>query len=242
MLNMSKKKIAGLLVGGMLLVGSVANASFADSDTQTTKEQTKDQYFQEFISDFAKNLKVDEDQVTQALEATKKQMLQNAVQQGKITQEQADKIAAKKDFFFMGNFDHAKRHKVDLTQNPNFLNAAASALGINADDLKSKLQSGTKLEQIITEQGMTMEEFRQKMPKIKGDITQNTDFLNAAATALEMTADELKSELQSGKKLEQIITEKGKTMEEFRQKMPVQEHMKKYNPGSSSTGSTSTNS
>ncbi|AEG59773.1 hypothetical protein Desru_1508 [Desulforamulus ruminis DSM 2154] len=53
----------------------------------------------------------------------------------------------------------------DLTQDTTFLTNAASALGITADELKSAFESGKKLDQIITDQGMTMEQFRQKMPE-----------------------------------------------------------------------------
>lgn len=53
----------------------------------------------------------------------------------------------------------------DITQDTTFLNDAASILGITADTLKSELQSGKTLDQIIADHGMTMDQFRQKMPK-----------------------------------------------------------------------------
>ena len=166
MLELGKKKIASLVIGGMLLVGSVTGVAFADSKAQTTPSQAKGQYFQEFISDFATNLGVSQDKVTTALEATKKQMLQEAVQQGKLTQAQADKMATQKGCgFAMGGFNHSKNAKGDMTKNLTFLNNAASALGITADELKTELQSGKKLQQIVTDKGMTMEQFRQKMPQ-----------------------------------------------------------------------------
>jgi len=159
------KKITGFAIGGMLLAGSIAGVAFADANTQSTPAQFKNQYYQEFLSDFAKNLGVSQDQVTAALEATKKQMLQEAVQQGKITQEQADKMSAAKGFgFFMGGFHHDRKYKGDITKNTNSLNNAAGILGITADELKLELQSGKKLDQIITDHGMTMDQFRQKMP------------------------------------------------------------------------------
>lgn len=163
------KKLTGLALGGMLLAGSVAGVALADSSSkaQSTPDQQKDQYYQEFVSDFATNLGVSEDQVTAALEATKKQMVQEAVQQGKITQTQADKVLSQKGFGFGLGFGMGgpKHERGDITQNTQFLSDAASALGITADALKSELQSGKKLDQIITDHGMTMDQFRQKMPK-----------------------------------------------------------------------------
>ncbi|WP_073237044.1 Fis family transcriptional regulator [Desulforamulus putei] len=159
------KKISSLAIGGMLLAGSVAGVAFADANTQSTPDQSRDQFYQEFISDFAKNLGVSEDQVTAALEATKKQMVQEAVQQGKMTQTQADEILAQKGFGFGFGMGGPRHGRGDITQDTNFLNDAAGALGITPDALKSELQSGKKLDQIVTEHGMTMEQFRQKMPK-----------------------------------------------------------------------------
>ncbi len=232
------KKITGLALGGMLLAGSITGYAFADLSTQSTQTQPKNDYYQEFVSDFATNLGVSQDQVTAALEATKKQMLQEAVQQGKITQDQVDKISSNKGFVFgMPSFKHGDRG--DITQNPQYLNDAATALGMTADELKSELQSGKTMDQIVTAQGMTMDQFRQKMPQRqhkKGDITQNPQYLNNAATALGMTADELKSELQSGKTMDQIVTAQGMTMDQFRQKMPQRQHVKK-----DSTTSTTSN-
>ncbi|CCO08155.1 Fis family transcriptional regulator [Desulforamulus hydrothermalis] len=159
------KKITGLAVGGMLLAGAVTGVAFADSNAKTTPEQSREQFYQEFIADFAQNLGVSEDKVTAALEATKKQMIQEAVQQGKITQEQANVMLSQKGFGFGFHFGGPRHDKGDLTQNDNFLKDAAGVLGITADQLKSELQAGKKLQQIITDHGLTMEQFRQKMPK-----------------------------------------------------------------------------
>jgi len=159
------KKITGLAVGGMLLAGSIAGVAFADSNTQSIPDQSKNQFYQEFISDFATNLGVSEDRVTAALEATKKQMVQEAVQQGKITQAQADEILAQKGFGFEFGMGGPRHDRGDITQDTNFLNDAASALGMTVDALKFELQSGKKLDQIIADHGMTMEQFRQKMPR-----------------------------------------------------------------------------
>lgn len=177
------KKIAGLAVGGMLLAGSIAGVALADSNTESTPDQSKDQFYQEFISDFAANLGVSADQVTAALEATKKQMVQEAVQQGKITQTQADEILAQKGFGFgFGMGDH-RQNRGDITQNAGFLNDAAGVLGISADELKSELQSGKKLDQIITDHGMTMDQFRQKMPKPQRPLMNDKGGNNTDASA-----------------------------------------------------------
>ncbi|AEG61205.1 hypothetical protein [Desulforamulus ruminis] len=163
------KKMTGLALGGMLLAGSIAGSAFADTNAQGTPDQSRDEYYKEFISEFAANLGVGEDQVTAALEATKEQMVQEQLEQGKITQEQADKILAQEGFGFglgMGRpAGPGGEGKGDMTQNTNFLNEAAAALGMTTDELKAEMESGKTLDEIATEKGITMDQLRQKMPK-----------------------------------------------------------------------------
>ncbi|OPX90151.1 hypothetical protein [Pelotomaculum sp. PtaB.Bin117] len=53
------------------------------------------------------------------------------------------------------------------------LNDAASLLNMTTDNIKSEMQSGKTIEQIVTEHGMTMEQFDEKMlAKRKADIAQ----------------------------------------------------------------------
>lgn len=166
MFETRKSKIATLVIGGMLLVGSVG-AAFADTATTTTTGTTSsgNSMAQEFLSDFATNLGVSQDKVTAALQATKQQMVQEAVQQGKITQDQATKILANKGFGlgFMGS-GH-KKGNFDITKNPTMLSNTAAALGLTVTQLQSDLQSGQTLQQIATAQGMTMQQLWQKMPR-----------------------------------------------------------------------------
>jgi len=118
-----------------------------------------------------------------------------------------------------------------------FLTDAASVLGLSYDELVSQLESGKDLDTIVTEQGLTVEDFRQQMDELnpnKGQTgsIQNTpppppppggseQFLTDAASVLGLSTDELKTLLQSGKDLETIITEQGLTTEDFQQQMSV---------------------
>lgn len=181
------KKITGLALGSMLLAGSMVGTAFADSTTSTTQattDQTGNQYYQEFISDFASNLGVTEDQVTAALTATKKELAAAAVQQGTMTQAQADQMINQQGFgFLMGGPGGGQGHG-DLTQNTTFLTDAASVLGITADQLKADLQAGQTLEDIVTAQGLTMDQFRAKMPQPQQQAGNNagTTTNNGSAT------------------------------------------------------------
>ncbi|BAF60118.1 MAG: DUF2680 domain-containing protein [Pelotomaculum sp.] len=162
-----KWRIGAILLAAVVFAGAVAGIALADPG-QSQNAVFNDLY-QSFVSKLAANLGLEQDKVTAALEATKKQMLDEAVQQGKITQEQADKIASGKGFG-LGMF--GPRHgKGDFTgkgfygRGPN-LEDAASILGMTVDQLKTELQS-KKMSQIITEKGMTMDQFHQKMMELK---------------------------------------------------------------------------
>ena len=163
----SKKwRIGSVLLAVVILAGTVSGIAFANSD-QTNKPDLRAVY-QSFVSKFAANLGVGEDKVTEALDATKKQMLDEAVQQGKLTQEQADKIAANKDFGFGGlGFKHVRDHNF-MGKGRN-LDDMANVLGITADQLKTDLQSGKKIQDIVTEHGLTMNQFQQKMQELRKD-------------------------------------------------------------------------
>lgn len=159
-------RIGAILLAMVIVVGAVAGVAFANSDQPNSPAVGN--LYQSFVSKLAANLGVGQDQVTAALDTTKKQMLDEAVQQGKITQAQADKIAARKDFGFGGfGFGHGKVH--NFKGNGRNLDGVANALGITTDQLKTELQSGKKIQDIVTEHGMTMDQFKQKMLDLKKD-------------------------------------------------------------------------
>lgn len=169
----------------IVILAAAGSAALANSDQ--TENSPPFQYFQKFISKLAANLGVDESTLTAALETTKKQMLDEAVQEGRITQEQADKIAAGKGpGFFMGGF--GKRHGgpggpkaegAEFGKGPGWgwglgrnADELAGILGITAEELKAELDSGKNLQEIVASRGLTWEEFCQKMQEYKKEQIQ----------------------------------------------------------------------
>lgn len=113
-----------------------------------------------------------------------------------------------------------------------FLNDAAKVLGLTADELRTELESGKDLEQIITDKGLTMDDFQQGLNGLrdKADSFQNAppppppgkgpeQFFTDASEVLGISSDELKTELESGNDLQTIIKEQGLTMEDFQQQL-----------------------
>ena len=163
----SKKwRLGGVLLAAVILAGSLTGMAFANTD-QTGKPDFTAMH-QSFIAKFAANLGVTEDQVTKAFDATQKQIIDEAVQQGELTQEQADKIQSKEGLGFHkfvfgrggdGNFKVMGRN----------LDGMATALGMTADQLNTELKAGKNIKNIVADQGMTMEQFSQKMLEMKKD-------------------------------------------------------------------------
>jgi len=159
-------RIGSIIVMALLLVGAISFTAFAQTSSNEGGDKFNEAY-QTFVSKLATNLGMDQDKVKSALEATQKQMLDEAVKQGKFTQAQADKIGQKKNGFGFGPRGFGERGfrghgfgKRGFGHNPD---AIASILGITSDQLKKEIDSGKKLDQIITGHGMTMEQFKQKM-------------------------------------------------------------------------------
>ncbi|MCL5058419.1 MAG: YckD family protein [Actinobacteria bacterium] len=160
----SKKwRLGGVLLAAVILAGSLTGMAFANTD-QTGKPDFTAMY-QSFISKFAANLGVSEDQVTAAMDATQKQMVDEAVQQGKLTQEQADKIQST-NFCFPG-FGFGRGGDDSFKGPGRKLDSMATALGITTDQLNTELEAGKKIEDIAADQSMTMDQFNQKMLELK---------------------------------------------------------------------------
>jgi len=173
-------RVGAVLLAVVIVTVAVAGMSFASSG-QSSDTSAGGNLCQSFVSKLAVNLGMTEDQVTTALDTTKKQMLDEAVQQGKITQEQADKIYANANKGFCRGFgflnDKSSRQGDSagkglkgqgFGKHRNF-DDMASVLGMTADEIKTEMQSGKTIEQIVTEHDMTMEQFREKMLELKKD-------------------------------------------------------------------------
>lgn len=157
----SKWRVGGFLLALILIVCTVTGTAFATTDKQA--DSSRANIYQDFVAKLAANLGIDQEKVSAALDTTKQQMLDEAVQQGRITQEQADKMAARKDggFCGFGPNEGKMRHKGRMGSHN--LDGMANILGISSEQLKTELESGNKMQDILTEHGLTVEQFRQKM-------------------------------------------------------------------------------
>lgn len=190
-----KRYFTGIVVVSLLLIVALAGVAFAGSKSQSGKPD-KAALHQDFIAKFAGNLGVDQAKVTEALEVTKKQMLDESVAKGYLTREQADKMAAQKDVMFgFGGF-HGKKHdfKDGGRKFHSMGNDIEKILGITPEQFKEELKSGKSLQQIVADSGLTMEQFNQKMLESKKEA------LAQAVADGKMTQEEYDNKI---KKMEQ---------------------------------------
>jgi uncharacterized protein YidB (DUF937 family) len=159
---------------------------------------------------------------------TRSQAVEQALAEGIITQEQADK-------FNENSADRTERRDARLQ-------TLAEGLSMDGAELQERLYNGENLKDIAAEKGLDDEQFRQLMQNtriqmidlavVNGTLTQERadkmkEKINYAPTLLAttrdgiaeglgMTPDELKSSLDSGKKLKDIASEQGLSKDQFK--------------------------
>ncbi|MGQ9531664.1 MAG: hypothetical protein ACUVTQ_02540 [Desulfotomaculales bacterium] len=151
-----------LAVVTLALLGVFAGAALAQAQsTQSQLGANAPAFFETFLDRFASILGVDKDRIVEAAKEAGKQTVDEAVQQGRITAEQANRIKARIDEgqFFPCPFPGRKAPGLAGPR----LDALAQALGMTTDELKAQLEQGKKISDLAQEKGLTVEQLRQKL-------------------------------------------------------------------------------
>ena len=193
----------------LLLFGAFGITAYADSQSAPGTDKIAAAY-QNFVSKLATNLGLEQSQVSTALETTRNQMVDEAVQQGKMTQEQADKIKSQQGMGGFYGIGPMVGHRAEGKGTGNSqgmmpfkgkrLEGPASILGMTVDQLQTELKSGKKLSQLVTEHGLTQEQFNQKM------LEYEKQQINQAVTDGKITQEQADKMIQ---RLEQRGTSPG---------------------------------
>lgn len=161
-----KKKIIVAIVVVLALAALVLPGMALAQNTTADQGQGKEQLFQTFVEKLAANLGIDAGKLLDAIKQTGLQMVDEAVQQGKLTSDQAEKMKERiqqGQFIPFGPFGRPEggpmggKHLEDMAQ----------ILGMSADELKTQLQQGKKIEDLAQEKGLTLEQLHQKMVELK---------------------------------------------------------------------------
>jgi hypothetical protein len=190
-----------LVSAAVLVAGAGGGAAIAASGGDDERQKTE----QSIIADAAKRLNVTPDALRSALGAAEDSQVDQAVKDGKLTQEQADAIKARraKDGSVLGGPGIGGPHGgpggpggagfgrgiggpgLMFKMGPGgALDAAASALGLKRDDLVSKLRDGKSIADVAKDQGKSLDD-------VKKAITDGvTKELDQAVTDKKLTSDQ----------------------------------------------------
>jgi hypothetical protein len=187
-----------LVSAAVLAAGAGGGAAIAASGGDDDRQKTE----QSIIADAAKRLNVTPDALRSALGAAEDGQLDQAVKDGKLTQEQADAIKARraKDGSVLGGPGVGGPHggpgfgrglgggwagRIQFKIGPGgALDSAATALGLKRDDLISKLRDGTSIADVAKDQGKSLDD-------VKKAITDGvTKELDQAVTDKKLTGDQ----------------------------------------------------
>jgi uncharacterized protein YidB (DUF937 family) len=193
--KLDRKRIAALASGGALalMVGlSSATGVFAQTPTPTTP--TRQQVEQSFLSKVAANLGIDLSRLQAALKQAQLQTVDEQLQAGRITPEQAqqarDRINQGQGGFGIPGLGHAGpggRFGGPLAAE------AAAAIGISEEQLRTELQAGKSLAEVAAAHNVSRDVLIQRL------VEAETRAIDAAVTAGRLTqaqADQKKANLR----------------------------------------------
>jgi hypothetical protein len=190
-----------VMSAAVLAAGAGAGAAIAAGGSDPKKTE------QSVLDDAAKRLNVTPEALRSALGAAEDAQVDQAVKDGKITQQQADAIKAgrQKDGRVLGGPGIGGRHGGPGGPGgpghvgggpggpglggPAGLDAAATALGLKTDELRTKLQAGKSIADVAKDQGKAIADVKSA---IKDAIVKQLD---AEVTAGRLTAAERTQEL-----------------------------------------------
>ena len=129
----------------VLAVGAVAVGGAA------TSAQEGDGPLGTFLGRVAEKLSVSEDELQTAVGEAKGEALDEAVAEGRLTEEQAERARESGFPFAGGRMGHGRGQVKD---------AAAEVLGMTQADLTEQLQDGNSLAEVAEAQGMSVEDFK----------------------------------------------------------------------------------
>ena len=144
--------VAVIGLGAVAVGGAVGSAQEGDGPVGT------------FISKLAGKLGVSEDELTTAIKDTRIEMIDEAVADGRLTQEQADRLKEKINESDYGLFGFGRGFGVGpgLCHRAagHVLDTAAEVLDMPKDDLAQQLKDGKSLAEVAEVQGMSVEDFK----------------------------------------------------------------------------------
>lgn len=159
-----------------------------------------------FLDKLAQRLGISRDDLVQAMRDAANQTVDEAVQQGRITQDQAqrlrDRIAQKEPGFPWGG--HRGRWGLKVAHGV-VLQSAAQVLGLSSDDLRAELRQGKSLAQVAQEKGIGVDDFKSRL---LSQVDQQLGQLVQQGRLTQQQADQLKQSIHNN--IDAIVNAQGK--------------------------------
>ena len=146
--------LVALGLGAVAIGGAVTSAQEGDGPVGT------------FLSKVAEKLGVSEDELKTAIQDTRIEMIDEAVAEGRLTEEQGERLKERADeggFLFPPRFaegpfrgGHGFCHRAV----GGIIESSAEVLDMSVDDLKAQLKEGNSLAEVAEAQGMSVDDFK----------------------------------------------------------------------------------
>jgi hypothetical protein len=166
------KALLGLLVVGVLAAGAVAGQALAQAGPANENAQPRGE---EFLGRVAEKLGVSVDELKAAISSTELDMLDEAVQQGKVSQERAGRLRQRIEAgSLLPALSRANAGQVRLQTGQRLvLHATAEVLEMTPLDLVRELRStGQSLAQLAEEKGISRDDLKSG---ILADVEKHLD-------------------------------------------------------------------
>jgi hypothetical protein len=191
---MRRTRIAALTAAGALAAAGTGVA------VATTSADDPKQREEAVLADAAKRLDVEPSELRDALSEAENAQLDADVKAGRLTQEQADAIEARRDRFgtvLGGGLMHGKPHLSLRLGAPGggpieLIETTAKALGISREQLVERLHDGETLEEIAKAEGKSTDDVREAVESV---LKERLDKAVADGDLTRAQADEMLSRM-----------------------------------------------
>jgi hypothetical protein len=169
-----QSKLRTKLIVGIVAVAALAGGGAAVAASQFGSEADE----QAILNDAAKQLGVEPQELSDALEKAFEARIDEAVEAGRLTEEQGQRMKERLQEEGLPMFGHGHGHGPH--HGPG-LDAAAAYLGLSEAELRAELEGGKTLAEIAADQGKSVEGLKDAM------LADAEDHLEAAVAAGRIT-------------------------------------------------------